>query len=58
MAACAWNMAKWMRDAILFLFGCIILLIRAPRTAMTEIIIPLKLSGEFLVDFGSSERWA
>jgi flagellar biogenesis protein FliO len=33
MAACAWNMAKWMRDAILFLFALIFGLKRVPRNA-------------------------
>jgi IS5 family transposase len=38
MAACAWNMAKWMREAILLLFALIIL----PKTGLGTEITTIK----------------
>jgi len=48
MAACAWNMAKWMREAILFLFALIFSLKIMFRNTITKIILPLKPSEIFL----------
>jgi len=36
MAACAWNMAKWMRDAILFLLALILGLKKQLRSVKTQ----------------------
>ena len=55
MAACAWNMAKWMRGAILFLFALIFGLKKAPRNAKVKPSQAIKLVetglGNF-ADFG------
>jgi len=48
MAACAWNMAKWMREAMLLLFALIFSLKVVLRSTMTKITLPLKLSEIFL----------
>jgi len=40
MAACAWNMAKWMRQAFLFIFVLIFSLIMRLRKAMTKTLSP------------------
>lgn len=51
MAACAWNTAKWMRDAILFLFALIFSLkIRLTNTKQRNILL-LRRSGKFFGDF-------
>jgi hypothetical protein len=56
MAACAWNMAKWMRQAILFLFVLIFLLKIMLMSAKQKIILLLKGAGKFLGDFEVSEN--
>ena len=51
MAACAWNMAKWMREAILFLFALIFGLKRVPRNAKLKPSRAIKSVGTVLSDF-------
>ena len=48
MAACAWNMAKWMRAAILFLFALVVALKIILRNAKTRIMLPIKVPAAFL----------
>jgi IS5 family transposase len=48
MAGCAWNMAKWMRAAILFLFALVFSLKILRMNVKQEIRLFLKLGGDFL----------
>jgi IS5 family transposase len=56
MAACAWNMAKWMREAILFLFVQILLVKIVSKSARQQKIRPLKRSENFLINIVVYER--
>ncbi len=55
MAACAWNMAKWMRQAILFLFDLIFSLKIMLKKAISKNFSVRNQPGEFLADFSVSE---
>ncbi len=48
MAACAWNMAKWMRQAMLFLFIWGLSMKTVFTKAQQHILVPLKLPGSLL----------
>ncbi|MCF6202332.1 MAG: transposase, partial [Methylococcaceae bacterium] len=56
MAACAWNMAKWMREAILFLFVQVLSVKIVLRNARQQNVPLLRLSGNFLRNFEVSEN--
>ena len=48
MAACAWNMAKWMREAILLLFVQILSVKIVLKKARQQNVLPLRSPGNFL----------
>jgi len=55
MAACAWNMAKWMREAILFLFVQVLSVKIVIKNARQKNVLPQNTSGNFLRNFAVSE---
>jgi len=56
MAACAWNMAKWMRQVILFLFFLVFSLKIMLMSAKQKIILLLKWSEKYLGNFATFEK--
>ena len=54
MAACAWNMAKWMREAVVFLFALIFGLKRVLRSANIKVSQARKSVETVLGDFTDS----
>jgi len=58
MATCAWNMAKWMRATILFLFAQLLSLKITINRAKQEVIHYLKSIGLILENRVVSEDFA
>ena len=56
MAACAWNMAKWMREAILFLFTLIFRPKKVLRNVKTGFFQPIHWMKTVLGDFANSRN--
>jgi IS5 family transposase len=57
MAACAWNMAKWMRQAILFLFALVFLVkTRLTSADLKDILFQMR-SGVFLGNLDISDKY-
>jgi len=56
MSVWAWNMAKWMRPAVLFLFALIFRLKRVLRNTKTELFHTINRWKRFLGDFAESRN--